>query len=773
MVLYASSDDVSLGAGKDRVHILSGSSHNKIDLGFDSFADNVFYYRPTRDQGLSTLVNFDPTFDTISLVNLDSITSFSFSITSAKATLLVDNKPMLDLIGSFSDDRLNASILRSDRGVGDAMAAIAERGLLVTEMVPGLLGTSQQSSDGQWYGYNVDIARAISEQLIGNADALAIRPNQSLLAGLNDVRDGYADLGLLGSTSTLSRDVNLGIDFSHPYLVDMQSFLVLGLESAAELAGKAIGVIKGSTAKDNALAFLSGNGITASVSEYDTSSDLADALRSGAIAAIASDRTRLMGYQATISGSKLLEETFSTQPLAVALPENQSRLKDAVNWIVQAPAAATELGISSRDLPGLIAQAERGGADLKAIAPQTRVFLDLGSTSDLSNSLGQALGLARGFTQKVLARLGNTAEMWQRHFPMARNIEQNTASGGGLLRSLPFLGQGSTDPLIANDDRGDLLALIRQRGSLSVATGGTPANIGFSAPDASGNLQGVDADVARALAIAIFGDPAKVNFVTDLGFSSTFAAVANGVVDVGLRASTANLWRDGSFGVDFSDSYLATGLKVLSHASLGVSGIDQLNGTTIGVIEGTTAAQNLRLALSKTGDSARILSYANATELYNAFRTNAVGSIARDGALLAGFQQQLSSEANPLATTLLNGQLSYEPLAAVVDENQSEFLDLVNAVITILKQAAELGVTSANVNQKLAAANAADAPAALRQLFSLNTNPNANLLSIGIATDRITDIILAVGNIDQIVQRSIVNPDQNTLARSVQMQRPL
>jgi hypothetical protein len=76
-----------------------------------------------------------------------------------------------------------------------------------------------------------------------------------------------------------------------------------------------------------------------------------------------------MGYQATISGSSLLEETFSIQPLAVALPENQSRLKDAVNWIVQAPAAATELGISSRDLPGLIAQAERGGALRRPYAP--------------------------------------------------------------------------------------------------------------------------------------------------------------------------------------------------------------------------------------------------------------------------------------------------------------------------------------------------------------------------------------------------------------------
>ncbi len=570
--LYAHMDTISLGAGQDRVHILSGSSDNNIDLGVDLDADRVYFYRPTAGQGLSYLINFDPSLDTISLVNLDSTSSTSFSIAATKATLLVDSKPMLELIGSFSVDRLNAAIHRSDRGVGDAMAAIAERGLLVTEMISGLPATSQQRSDGQWFGYNVDIARAISEQLTGNADALAIRPNQSLLAGLNNVRDGYADLGLLGSTSTLSRDVNLGIDFSQPYLVDMQSFLVLGLKSAAELAGKTIGVIAGSTAKDNALAFLSGHGIAASVTEYATSTALSEALRSA-------------------------------------------------------------------------------------------------------------------------------------------------------------------------------------------------ANIGFSALDASGSLQGVDADIARALAIA------KLNFVTNLPFSSTFAAVANGEVDLALRASSANLWRDGSFGVDFSDSYLTKGLKVLSHSSLGISRIDQLNGTSIGVIQGTTAAQNLKLALSKTGEAARIVTYANATELYNAFRGGAVESIARDGALLAGFQQQLIAEENPIATTMLNDLLSYEPFAAVVHENQSTFLDLVNGVIAILKQAAELGVTSANINHKLADAHAANAPAALRQLFQLNAN--ATLSSIGITTERFSEIILAVGNIDQIVERSIVNPHQNTLARSAQMQRPL
>ena len=777
LVLYTNGDRGSLGAGKDRLHILSGSSNNNIDLGFDTDADRVYFYRPTAEQNLSSLLNFDPLVDTISLVNLDSTASSSFTITPTKATLLLDNKPMLELIGAFSTDSLKTALRRSDLGAGDAMAAIAERGLLVSEMIPDLLGTSQQSSDGQWYGYNVDIARAISEQLTGNADALAILPNKALVPGLNNIRDGYADLGLLGSTSTLNRDVNFGIDFSKPYLVDVQSFLVRGLKSAAELKDQTIGVITGSTAKGNALSFLNANGINASVTEYATSTDLADALRNGQIKAIASDRTRLMGYQATIAGSSLLEETFSNQPLAVALPENQSQLKDAVNWIVQAPAAATELGIGSGDLPDLLAQAERGGADLNAIAPQTRIFLELDPSTSDANSLGKALGLARGFTQKLLARLGNATEMWQRHFPTATNIEQNTASEAGQLRSLPFLGQGSTDALINNDNRGDLLALIRERGTLQVATGGTAANIGFSAPDTNGTLQGVDVDIAKALAIAIFGDASKLNFVTTdsegnpLSFSSTFAKVANGEVDVALRAATDNLWRDSSFGVDFSDPYLATGLKVLCRSTLGISRIDQLNGSTIGVISDTTAAQNLNLALSKTGESARILTHTSNTELYDAFRSGAIEAIALDGALLAGFQQQLTNDSSPIATTLLNGQLSYEPIAAVVDENQSKLLDMVNAVIGILRQAAALGVTSDNVNQKLIKANVDTDPSALRELFQLNSS--TALTGIGITAQRVTELIAAVGNMDQIVARWIVNPDQNVLPRDRQLQRPL
>jgi hypothetical protein len=197
----------------------------------------------------------------------------------------------------------------------------------------------------------------------------------------------------------------------------MQSFLVNGLSNASQLADQTIGVLAGSSAKANALAFLNSNGINASILEFPSSTELSEALRTHAIAAIASERTRLLGYQARIPGSTLLEETFSSQPLTVALPENQRRLRDAVNAIIEVPAAAENLGIESSDLPNLIAQSERGGADLNAIDPQVREFLDLGSSPDSSSSLGKAVGLAKGFTQRVLARLGNASELWKRHFP--------------------------------------------------------------------------------------------------------------------------------------------------------------------------------------------------------------------------------------------------------------------------------------------------------------------------------------------------------------------
>lgn len=55
------------------------------------------------------------------------------------------------------------------------------------------------------------------------------------------------------------------------------------------------------------------------------------------------------------------------------------------------------------------------------------------------------------------------------------------------------------------------LAQVKQRGILNC--GSNPGLAGFGVPDAQGNWAGLDVDVCRAIAAAIFNDPAKVKFI--------------------------------------------------------------------------------------------------------------------------------------------------------------------------------------------------------------------------------------------------------------------
>ena len=68
---------------------------------------------------------------------------------------------------------------------------------------------------------------------------------------------------------------------------------------------------------------------------------------------------------------------------------------------------------------------------------------------------------------------------------------------------------------------------------------------GFSLPDDKGNWSGFDVDVCRAIAAAIFNDPAKVRFVpldSNERFTETRVSVASAVISarrspLAMRAS--------------------------------------------------------------------------------------------------------------------------------------------------------------------------------------------------------------------------------------------
>src|SRR5665647_488358 len=76
------------------------------------------------------------------------------------------------------------------------------------------------------------------------------------------------------------------------------------------------------------------------------------------------------------------------------------------------------------------------------------------------------------------------------------------------------------------------LKTVKDRGILNCGANGSLA--GFGLPDAQGKWAGLDVDLCRAVAAAVFGDDKKVKFVP-LSAKDRFTALQSGEVDVLAR----------------------------------------------------------------------------------------------------------------------------------------------------------------------------------------------------------------------------------------------
>src|ERR1700722_6002309 len=101
-----------------------------------------------------------------------------------------------------------------------------------------------------------------------------------------------------------------------------------------------------------------------------------------------------------------------------------------------------------------------------------------------------------------------------------------------------LLGVASANATILDD--------VRKKGS--VTCGVNVGLGGFSMPDSTGIWKGLDVDVCRAVAAAIFGDANKVRYVPTTG-TNRFAALQSGEVDILSRNTTLTFVRDATIGL--------------------------------------------------------------------------------------------------------------------------------------------------------------------------------------------------------------------------------
>src|ERR1700689_4961036 len=237
------------------------------------------------------------------------------------------------------------------------------------------------------------------------------------------------------------------------------------------------------------------------------------------------------------------------------------------------------------------------------------------------------------------------------------------------------------------------LKTVQDRGMLSCGVSqGLP---GFSSPDDKGNWTGLDVDVCRALAAAIFDDPTKVKFVP-LSAKDRFIALQSGEIDVLSRNTTWTLYRDTSFGANFTGVTYYDGQGFLVKKSLQLNSALELNSASVCVQTGTTTEQNLADFFKSNNMKYEGVAFAGGDETVKAFESGRCDGFTSDVSPLYAERLKL---ANPADHVVLPEVISKEPLGPMVRHGDDQWFDLVKWTLFAMINAEEMGVTQKNVDK--------------------------------------------------------------------------
>src|SRR6476619_3363452 len=238
------------------------------------------------------------------------------------------------------------------------------------------------------------------------------------------------------------------------------------------------------------------------------------------------------------------------------------------------------------------------------------------------------------------------------------------------------------------------LKTVKDRGMLSCGVSqGVP---GFSSPDDKGNWTGLDVDVCRAIAAAVFGDATKVKYVP-LSAKDRFTALQSGEIDVLSRNTTWTLSRDTSLGANFTGVTYYDGQGFLVKKSLKVNSALELNSASVCVQTGTTTEQNLADYFKGNNMKYEVIAFGTADETVKAYESGRCDVFTSDVSQLYAERLKL---ANPADHVVLPEVISKEPLGPMVRHGDDQWFDIVKWTLFAMIDTEELGVTSKNVDEK-------------------------------------------------------------------------
>lgn len=185
---------------------------------------------------------------------------------------------------------------------------------------------------GQWVGFDVDLARAVAEQL-GAEPELVVVDGTTRISFL---QEGEVDMSIASMNHTRARDN--AIDFSITYFWDSQSFLVRRGEYSAieELTGETVAANAGSSAIPSWQEYVAAaGGPEPDIVEFDDKLAAMQALRDGGVEGYTEDNITLLSLAAGDPDLELLPGGHNPVQFGIGVPNNDSQWRDQVNYALQ------------------------------------------------------------------------------------------------------------------------------------------------------------------------------------------------------------------------------------------------------------------------------------------------------------------------------------------------------------------------------------------------------------------------------------------------------
>ena len=288
---------------------------------------------------------------------------------------------------------------------------------------------------------------------------------------------------------------------------------------------------------------------------------------------------------------------------------------------------------------------------------------------------------------------------------------------------------------------------VKQKGF--VQCGVSQGLAGFSNPDSQNNWTGLDVDFCRAVAAAIFNDPAKVKF-SPLSAKERFTALQSGEVDILSRNTTWTMSRDTSLGLKFAGVTYYDGQGFMVRKELGVKSALELDGATVCTNTGTTTELNLADYFKANGMKYQVVAIEDSNQVRQAYDEGRCDIFTTDQSGLYAERLALKS---PDDHMVLPEIISKEPLGPVVRQGDDNWFNVVKWTYYALLDAEEAGITQANIDEKLQSAD----PGIQRMLGAKNSDGSSAGFGTGIGLDEewVVHIIKAVGNYGEIFERNV------------------